>query len=105
MAEQTPREDLHDILVSILGNNNVYFQPPESKKLEYDCIIYKRRSVRINHADNRPYFYQQEYDITYITKNADSEIPRQIGKLPKVSFDRAFTADNLYHEVFRLVYP
>ena len=33
------REILHKILKEIIGNDNVYFQPPESAKLKYPRIL------------------------------------------------------------------
>ena len=47
------RHELHDELKELLGTNRCYFQPPESIKLEYPCIIYKRDPSDILRADNQ----------------------------------------------------
>ena len=39
------RLQLHEILVGILGNENVYFQPPANLVMQYPCIRYERMSV------------------------------------------------------------
>ena len=36
------RLQLHEELCSVLGSRNVYFQPPETIKLTYPCIIYSK---------------------------------------------------------------
>ena len=38
MAE-TKQEKLGKALIELLGSNNVYFQPPESIKIDYPCIV------------------------------------------------------------------
>ena len=40
-----------EILRGIIGNGNVYFQPPESVKIKYDCIIYEVTDADTKYAD------------------------------------------------------
>ena len=40
------RPNLQAKLEEILGNKNVYFQPPESLKLNFPAIVYKRSNIR-----------------------------------------------------------
>lgn len=98
------RLDLHEILCSILGSRNVYFQPPESIKLEYDCIIYSRKNIDNVFADNSVYRQHDSYEVIIIYEDPDSEIPRKLSLLPMCSFDRHYTSDNLNHDVFTLYY-
>lgn len=98
------RLDLHEILCSILGSRNVYFQPPESIKLEYDCIIYSRKNINNVFADNSVYRQHDSYEVIIIYEDPDSEIPRKLSLLPMCSFDRHYTSDNLNHDVFTLYY-
>lgn len=98
------RLELHDILVSILGSSNVYFQPPESISLKYPCIIYNRDYIKTEFADNSPYTLGKRYSVTVITKDPDSDIPDDIAAMPKCSFERHFTADNLNHDIFNLYF-
>ncbi len=39
-------------LVSLLGSDNVYFQPPPTVKMQYPCIVYKRDYLNTEFADN-----------------------------------------------------
>lgn len=98
------REDLHEILCSILGSRYVYFQPPESMKLKYPCIVYERSYIRMMRADNIIYKASKEYTVTIIDEDPDSEIPDKMLELPYCKFDRHFVSDNLNHDVFRLYY-
>ncbi len=96
------RIELHDKLKQILGSEYVYFQPPESIKMVYPCIVYAIDDVDIKYADNKPYLYARRYILTVIDKDPDSKIPNELLLLPLCSFSRAYTGDNLNHWVFIL---
>lgn len=104
MSASKSREDLHQLLVDILGSNNVYFQPPESFKLKYPCIVYERSDIRTYKADGIKYTVQKRYTVTYISEDPDSEIPDVLIQLPYCSFDRHFKSGNMNHDVFDLYY-
>jgi hypothetical protein len=99
-----PRQQLQDLLVSLLGSSNVYYQPPSSGQIQYPCIIYERDSVDTKHADNKPYSRRKRYKVTVIDANPDSTIPDAIGELPLCSFDRHYKADQLNHDVFNIFF-
>ena len=96
------RQGLSELLHEIC--NHVYFQPPESVKLKYPCIVYKKRTGDTLYADDLPYRFEQCYTITVIDSNPDSTIPRSVAMLPMCKEDRCFTADNLNHTVFIMYY-
>ena len=99
------RLQLHEKLCSILGSRNVYFQPPESLKLNYDCIVYDVADRNDLKADDIKYRSMVGYDVTYITRNPDSEIPNVLlNSFTRIRYDRSFTSDNLHHELFRIYY-
>lgn len=98
------RLSLHQNLKSLLGSDNVYFQPPATVKLNYPCIIYRRSDIDTAFADDNPYITNKRYQVTVIDANPDSLIPDKVGKLPKCVFDRHFKADNLNHDVYQLYY-
>ena len=98
------RLDLHEILCETLGSRNVYFQPPESIKLKYPCIVYERSYVQTLKADNLNYISINRYTVTVIDKNPDSGIADKLLNLPYTSFDRHFVSDNLNHDVLTLYY-
>lgn len=89
-------------LEEILGSPNVYFQPNESTKIKYDCIVYSCSDIENRHANNSVYKQDIAYEIVVIFRNPDSEIPLKVSALPKCRFSRAYTADNLNHYVFTL---
>lgn len=98
------RDELHEFLVGILGSSNVYYQPPESVKMKYPCIKYERADIRNDHANNGVYKQSHFYTITVIDYDPDSEIVEKLSKVPRIGFDRHYTADNLNHDVFTLYY-
>lgn len=98
------RIELHNILISLLEKNNVYFQPPSSIKLIYPCIIYELNGIDTNYANSRKYKNKKKYTISLIDQNPDSEIPNKILNLDYCSFNRFFISDNLNHYVFTLYY-
>lgn len=98
------RIDLHEILTDILGSKAVYYQPPETIKIKYPCIIYERSSNDVRFADDNPYSTKRRYTLTVIDKNPDSEIPDKIASLPMCRSNRMFTNDNLNHYVFDIYY-
>ncbi len=98
------RLSLQEILVSILGSNNVYFQPPETIRLQYPCIIYERSDIDTKYADNRAYMSTVRYSLTLITRSPESDLVKAILELPYCSYDRYYAADTLNHDVFTLYY-
>lgn len=100
------RLELHEELCDLLGSRNVYFQPPESKKLTYDCIVYARNSILTQHAnDKNLYIGHDRYELIYIYKDPDSKLNRDfLERFQYCSLNRHFVSDNLYHDVFNLYY-
>jgi hypothetical protein len=99
------RLTLHKELCTLLGSNNVYFQPPESIKLRFPCIIYTLDKGDARFADNRVYSYTHQYTITYIDSNPDHDmIDKMFTSFSMCVHDRRFISNNLYHDVFSLYY-
>jgi hypothetical protein len=99
-----PRLELQALLVDLLESDNVHFQPPPTLLLSYPCILYRIDERQVQHADDRPYTHAVRYQVTHITRDPDSPTPEKIMMLPSCSFERAFTTENLYHEVFNLFF-
>ena len=99
------RLNLQTELEEILGSRNVYFQPPESVKMQYDAIRYELSGKDLTHADNRIYRKVNRYDGVVITRNPDSIIPDAIlDHFEMISFGNPYTANNLNHFPFTLYY-
>ena len=72
------RLDLQATFEKILGRRNVYFQPPESVKLNYPAIVYAIKDVETTFADNRAYLKAPSYEVTLIDKNPDKVLVKAI---------------------------
>lgn len=81
-------------------NGHVYFQPPESLKMEYPCLVYELEDVNIKFADNGPYSLWDRYQVTLIRHDPDSTVIRKLLSLPHSSFSRHFATSGLNHDVF-----
>lgn len=99
-----PRLQLHNLLAELLESNNVYFQPPPDFQMNYPCIVYNRSNIRSMHADDMPYILRDQYTITVIDANPDSQIPYKVVRLPECIYDRHFTADKLNHDIFNILF-
>lgn len=98
------RLDLSKVLRDVLGSDNVYFQPPPSKKMSFPCIVYERIRINTRFADNDPYKLDKIYQVTYVGLDPDSDIPDKLARLHQCVFERFYISDNKYYSVFRLTY-
>ena len=98
------RLDLHEVLCMALGTRNVYFQPPESLKLQYPAIVYNRQNLDVTSADNRSYLKDWIYQVVVIDKDPDSPIVEAVSELPGIRYVRSFKSDNLNHDVFLITF-
>lgn len=98
------RLDLQFLLEALLGSRNVYFQPPESVKINYPAIVYGLDDIQNVHADDGVYLSQRRYWIVLIDKNPDSEFVDRIVHLPTCRFDRQYPSENLNNWRFLLYY-
>ena len=102
--QKKTRLTLQSTLEGLLGSRNVYYQPPETLKMEYPCIRYSKSNITSRHADNIKYVNKNRYEIMIIDKHPDNAVIEKILELPLSSYDRHYTADNLNHDVIRLYY-
>lgn len=98
------RQDLQNLFEEILGSKYVYYQPPETIKLKYPCIIYSLADIYTRNADDRHYSMQKVYNVSVISRDPDNTIAESILEMPKTRFDRRYVADNLYHDILTLYY-
>lgn len=99
------RLELHEELCEVLGSRNVYFNPPESVKMQYDAIRYELGGKDLKHANNKIYKSMNQYDGVIITRNPDTTIPDALlAHFEMCSLGRPYTADNLNHYPFTLYY-
>lgn len=98
------RIELSNILNGIEGVKKAYFQPPETEKLKYPCIIYDLQSVDMVAANDYPYKNRDCYHVTIIDRNPDSKIRRALESFQLCRFDRFYAVDGLNHWSYVLYY-
>lgn len=98
------RLKFHEELVSILGNRNVYFQPPESVKINTPGILYVRSNIFNSDANNAIYRSKMGYDVTVIDSDPDSEIVDKLCVYKGSQFVRHYTSSGHNYDVFRIYY-
>lgn len=99
------RLDLQQDLENFWGNRNVYFQPPESKEIKYDAIVYSFDNSFVAKADNSVYRYMNRYKVSMITKSHREDLVEKFLKRFRYSsFITTFVSENLYHYIIYLYY-
>ncbi len=98
------RLKLHEILCEILGSRNVYYQPPETVKMNYPAIVYGLDDMESTFADDGVYLLKRRYAVTVIDKNPDSPLVDKVAVLPSCRFNRHYEKDHLNHDVFTLYF-
>lgn len=98
------RLELQTLLEELLGSGNVYYQPPESVKMEYPAIVYSKSNIRSTFANDAAYSLLRRYEITVIDRKPDNKVIDKLLRLPYCSYDRPYVSDNLNHDVLTLYY-
>ncbi len=98
------RVELDRILRTTLGTTNVYFDPPESFKLKYPCIVYSLEGHNEVFADDSRYYNMKRYLINYITRDADDPMADTLDELKYCRLSRAYMADGLFHYAYEIYF-
>lgn len=99
------RLNLHEELCNILGSRNAYYDPPESVKLKYPCIVYALDGMDKHNANDRRYNSTNRYQVTLMESSSDSAYHDKIlDRFPMASFDRSYPANSLHHKVYTIYY-
>ena len=102
------RLELHEELCEVLGSRNVYFQPPENVKMEYNptgAIRYKLGGKDLKRANNKIYLSTNQYEGVVITRDPDTTVPDELlTHFEMCSFGRPYTSDKLNHYPFTIYY-
>ena len=96
------RLELQEKLEELLGSKSVYYQPPESVKMEYPAIRYSKSRIDIKRADNSIYSKNIRYELIVIDRKPDNPVIDKLLELPYCSYDRVYKADNLNHDVLTI---
>ena len=96
------RLELQTKLEELLGTRHVYYQPPESVKMEYPAIRYSKATIRTQEANNGTYIENERYELTVIDKKPDNPVIKKLLALPHCRYERPYRADNLNHDVLTI---
>lgn len=96
------RMEVHEYLKELSGyGEHVYFNPPETVKMNYPCIVYNVANLGSRHADNVPYFRYDTYTVTHIyPRISQADLNNKLAETSGFTFDRHYYTGNLYHDVF-----
>lgn len=94
---------LHNELLKFY--KDVYFQPPSGKQMKYPCIVYAKSDKSREFGNNALYLSRQQYQITVIEHDPDSEIADNMEKyFTNCAITQYYTVDNLNHTTLNLYY-
>lgn len=99
------RLQLDQELRELLGSSNVYYQPPESLRLKYDCFVYELDRPDITRANDKVYLHRRQYSLTHIYRDPDMSMEETIiAHFDHASKNTHFTSDGLHHDVYSIYY-
>ena len=98
------RLELQTKLEELFGSRNVYYQPPESIKMEYPAIVYSKEDINTTHANDAVYSKKVKYSLIVISKKPDDPVIDKLLEVPYCSYDTSYKSDNLNHDVLTLYY-
>lgn len=98
------RLELHEILCSLLGSKNAYYNPPTNVQMVYPCIRYTKKDIDSRYADNRIYSKMNCYELLVISRTPDHPVIEKLMELPYCSYDRHYVSDNLNHDALTLYF-
>ncbi len=98
-------QDLLETSMTLAGYSpHVYYQPPESIKLVYPCIVYDRDRFETAYANGKIYKDMTKYTLTVMDKDPVSPLVDILRAIEYCEMDREFTSDNVHHFVFTFFY-
>lgn len=98
------RLNLQSKLEELLGNRNVYYQPPETLNMSYPAIRYSLSEPDVKFANDKRYLNTKCYELIVISKLPDPEVVDKILDLPYTSMGRPYPSNNLYHYPIKIYY-
>lgn len=95
---------LQNTFEQMLGNRNVYYESPESLKMNYPAIRYSKVRPSTKNADDNTYIKTNCYEVIVISTRPDDPIVAKVEGLPMCEWNRHYVSDNLHHDVLTLYY-
>lgn len=99
------RQKLHEELKRVTGIKNVYFQPPESIKLKYPCVIYSKQPFRTVRANNTAWINNRPYRVVIVCSDGDNKFAEMLlNGFKYCSYDSRYISNNMYHDSLTIFY-
>lgn len=65
--------------------------------MHYPCIVYNLSRMVPVSADNLSYRVNQQYDVQYITREPEVDIPMKLAYAKRFTAGQHFVADGMHH--------
>lgn len=99
------RLNLHEELCEVLGNRNVYYNPPESIRMKYPCIRYTKAKPKTIKANNERYLRMECYTVTVMSTDPENDIADLLmDHFQYAEYDRPYNSDGIAHDVLTIYY-
>ena len=82
----------------------VYFQAPDSEKMEFPCIRYQLNDVKSTMADDLIYVGRREYRVQILSRDVDTEILGQVLALPFTKFKNFMTVNDINQWTIHIIH-
>lgn len=99
-----PSTDLHDVLKNLMPGIPIYFQPPESIRMQYPCLIYTIDGTNSVHADNIKYADTRIYQLILVQRQPDTYLLDVVNSLQMCEHTGRLVVGGLYQDQFRLFF-
>lgn len=100
------RLDVHNIILKAVDKTGerykVYYNPVANIKLEYPCIIYRRKGIHQRHADDIRYHTHMSYQLTIIDKRVESPVVDVLLENQYCTYNNEFVSENMNHTIMTL---
>lgn len=99
------RLEFHQALQTATCLKNLYYQPPETVKMKYPCLVYQKEAIDSQYADDMAYRSMNRYQVTVIDRVVDSPYTTALlDGFQYTRFSRHYAVDNLHHDVLTIYY-
>ena len=98
------RIQLQSKLEELLGSRNVYYQPPESMRMQYPAIRYSKKKASTKYANDAVYSLINCYELIVIDQKPDNNVIRKLINFPYCTYERSYVSNGLNHDVFTLYF-
>ena len=70
--------------------------------MKFPAIVYRKNRIDNTYAGNSVYRNIQTYTVTLIDEDPESETIHKLLNLPFCKYDRPYTSNGMYHDVFTI---